>query len=74
MTATGTLIDRVDQQAGRNILLDPGDHVARFRFLIRDRAGQFTASLDALLANAGVQVVKIRRGVRERTASRSASS
>jgi putative transposase len=35
------------------------DHAARFRFLVRDRAGQFTASFDAVLADAGIDVVKI---------------
>ena len=39
--------------------MDLGEHVARFRFLIRDRAGQFTASFDALLTDAGIEVVKI---------------
>src|SRR4029077_17890524 len=38
---------------------DLGEHVTRFRFLIRDRAGQFTASFDAVLADAGIEVVKI---------------
>jgi putative transposase len=33
--------------------------LARFRFLIRDRAGQFTAGFDAVLAAAGIEVVKI---------------
>ena len=46
-------------QQARNLLMDLGEHVARFRFLIRDRAGQFTASFDALLADAGITVVKI---------------
>ena len=32
---------------------------ADFRFLARDRAGQFTASFDALLASAGIEAVKI---------------
>ena len=43
----------------RNLLMDPGDRVADFRFLVRDRAGQFTASFDAVLADAGIEAVKI---------------
>jgi transposase InsO family protein len=43
----------------RNLLLDLGDHAADFRFLVRDRAGQFTASFDAVLAGAGIEAVKI---------------
>ena len=43
----------------RNLLMDLGDGVAGFRFLVRDRAGQFTASFDAILASTGIQVVKI---------------
>jgi putative transposase len=46
-------------QQARNLLMDLGDHVGRFRFLVRDRAGQFTASFDAVLADAGIDVVKI---------------
>jgi putative transposase len=46
-------------QQSRNLITDPGEHAARFRFLVRDRAGQFTASFDAVLADAGVEVVKI---------------
>jgi putative transposase len=30
-----------------------------FRYLVRDRAGQFTASFDAFLADAGIEAVKI---------------
>jgi hypothetical protein len=43
----------------RNLLMDLGDRAADFRFLVRDRAGQFTASFDALLASTGIQAVKI---------------
>jgi putative transposase len=43
----------------RNLLIDLGDRVTGFRFLVRDRAGQFTASFDAVLAGAGIEAVKI---------------
>jgi putative transposase len=43
----------------RNLLMDLGDRAADFRFLVRDRAGQFTASFDAVLADVGIQAVKI---------------
>ena len=36
-----------------------GDRAADFRFLVRDRAGQFTGSFDAALASAGIEAVKI---------------
>jgi putative transposase len=42
----------------RNLLRDLGDRAAGFRFLIRDRAGQFTGTFDAVLAGAGIEVVK----------------
>jgi putative transposase len=43
----------------RNLLMDLGDHAAGFRFLVRDRAGQFTEAFDAVLADAGIEAVKI---------------
>jgi transposase InsO family protein len=39
--------------------MDPGDRATGFRFLVRDQAGQFTASFDAVLADAGIVAVKI---------------
>jgi len=49
---------RTTQQI-RNLLMDLGDRAADFRFLVRDRAGQFTGSSDAALASTGIQAVKI---------------
>ena len=43
----------------RNLLMDLGDRAAGFRFLVRDRAGQFSTAFDAVLADAGIEVVKI---------------
>jgi putative transposase len=43
----------------RNLLMNLGDRAGDFRFLVRDRAGQFTASFDAVLASSGIQAVKI---------------
>jgi putative transposase len=49
---------RTTQQI-RNLLMDLGDSAADFRFLVRDRAGQFTASFDAVLASVGIEAVKV---------------
>ena len=46
-------------QQARNLLMDLDDRATGFRFLVRDRAGQFTASFDAVLAGAGIDTVKI---------------
>ncbi len=43
----------------RNLLMDLGNRAVDFRFLVRDRAGQFTASFDAVLADAGITTIKI---------------
>ena len=46
-------------QQARNLLMDLDERAATFRFLVRDRAGQFTTSFDAVLAGAGIDAVKI---------------
>jgi transposase InsO family protein len=43
----------------RNLVMDLDDRITEFRFLVRDRAGQFTASFDAVLADVGIRAVKI---------------
>jgi putative transposase len=56
-------------QAARSLLTDLGEHADRFGFLVRDRAGQFTAVFDAVFAAAGIEVIKTRRAVRGPTPS-----
>jgi putative transposase len=46
-------------QQARNLLLDLGERAAGFSYLVRDRAGQFTAAFDAVLADAGIETLKI---------------
>ena len=43
----------------RNLTMNLGDRATQFRFLVRDGAGQFTTSFDAVLANVGIQAVQI---------------
>ena len=54
------LFDRICRENGIiHLLMDLGDRAAGFRFLVRDRAGQFTEAFDAVLADAGIEAVKI---------------
>jgi putative transposase len=46
-------------QQARNLLMDLHDRAATFRFLVRDRADQFTTAIDSVLADAGIDTVKI---------------
>jgi hypothetical protein len=39
--------------------MDLDDRAARFRFLVRDRAGQFTTVFDEVMTGAGIDTVKI---------------
>ena len=60
-------------QQARNLILDLGERATGFRFLVRDRADQFPAAFDAVLADAGIEVIRIRRAARGPTALPNAS-
>jgi transposase InsO family protein len=44
-------------QAARNVLMDIGQRAASVKFLIRDRAGQFTSSFDAVFTAQGIRIL-----------------
>jgi putative transposase len=43
-------------QTARKALMDLEDHTDRFKFLIRDRGSQFTASFDAVFQAADIEI------------------
>ena len=45
-------------QQARNLALDPGERSGDFRFLIRDRGSNFTASFDAVFQSAGTTILR----------------
>jgi putative transposase len=49
--------DRWTTQKARNFLMDLGTRAASVKFLIRDRAGQFTGSFDAVFTAEGIRIL-----------------
>lgn len=45
-------------QCARNLVMDLGEKVGRFRYLIRDRDSKVTAAFDAVLADEGIRMVR----------------
>jgi hypothetical protein len=71
---TTNLDGRWTTQQIRNLVMGLDDRVPPFRFLVRDRASQFTVSFDAVLTDVGIQVVRFLHGGHKRTASPNGSS
>ena len=61
-------------QAARNFLMDLGQRATSLKFLIRDRAGQFTGSFNAVFQAEGIRILASPPQRRERTRSAKGSS
>jgi putative transposase len=61
-------------QAARNLLMDLGQRMASPKFLIRDRAGQFTSSFDAVFTAEGIRILTSPPQAPRRTRSAKGSS
>ncbi|MDN3357640.1 hypothetical protein [Actinomadura sp. DC4] len=45
-------------QQARNLLMDLGERVDQFTFLIRDRDGKFSLTFDEVLTSSGIRIIK----------------
>jgi putative transposase len=48
----------MDHAGARNLLMDLGQRAASVKFLIRNRAGQFTGSFDAVFTAEGTRMLR----------------
>jgi putative transposase len=53
-------------QQARNLLLDLGERVDQFRFLIKDRDGKFSKVFDEVFTSSGVRIIKIPAAIASR--------